>query len=80
MPTPLHYEVPLPLSKFLERLHNETVSFEIFQEMLQTPGQGYAELLRESFSGLKNLMSKIDGNKFRQMNIGVWSFKEPTIS
>lgn len=47
------------------------MTFDIFREALRTPVESTVELYRQSLIGPKKLMAKIDGDKFRLMNIGL---------
>ncbi len=74
MPKQLDYDVSLPAAEVIERLKEETVPFEAVLN-LASPLRSYGTFLKESFTGTKNVLAKIDGQNFRLMAIGFWPFK-----
>ena len=71
MPKQIRHEVPLSPEVVLERLADATVPFGVFRDMLRTPIESAVELYGQSLVGPKKLMMKVDGSRFRLMNIGL---------
>jgi len=74
MPKQLAYDLSLPAAEVIDRLKDETVPFEGVLN-LGSPLRSYGTFLKESFTGTKNVLAKIDGQHFRLMTIGFWPFK-----
>jgi hypothetical protein len=70
MSTQHSYDISLPVPEVINRLKDETVSFEsVFS--LRSPLESYKTFMSESFIGTSRVVAKIDGQKFRLLTIGI---------
>ena len=68
--TQLTYDISLPVPEVINRLKDETVSFEsVFS--FRSPLESYNTFVTESLFGTKRVVAKIDGLKFRLLTIGI---------
>jgi hypothetical protein len=74
MPQQLRFHLSLPPSEVVARIAEETVPLPSVLN-LRSPLQSYATFIRESFSGSRQFLSKIEGETFAIMSIGFWPFK-----
>lgn len=70
MSTQLTCDISLPFREVINRLKDETVSFDsVFS--LRSPLKSYEAFISESFIGTSRVVAKIDGQKFRLLTIGI---------
>ena len=72
--TPVEYHTSLAPTAFFEQLSEATVLFEDILS-LEKPLEGYANYLKESFTGEKTVAALIKGDEARLMPIGFWPVK-----
>ena len=70
----IEHRCSLPPESLLRELSAATLSFEEMFD-LKHPGKSYAKQLKESFTGDKTTMARIDGNEARLMPVGTYPFK-----
>ena len=74
MPQRLRYQLPLPPSEVITRIERETVPFHSVVN-LRSPVDGYVKFIVESFTGPRQFVSRIQGDSFAIMTMGMWPFK-----
>jgi hypothetical protein len=74
MPQRLRFQLSLPPSEIIARIADETVAFESVLN-IRSPVHGYGTFLKESLTGPRQFLSKIQGDSFAIMTIGMWPFK-----
>jgi hypothetical protein len=70
----IRYDMAASPDDVIDRLASETVPFQSVLN-LRSPVASYGTWLKESFTGDKEFLAKIDGHRFRVTTIGLWPFK-----
>ena len=72
--SPAEFHSSLPPPVFFEKLREATVPFDEIIS-LEKPLEGYLDYLKETFTGERTMIARIEGQEARLLPIGIWPVK-----